>query len=204
MSPRTSKQIEHIRQEKKKLIMDTALELFAEFGFHAASISQIALKAKISKGLIYNYFESKNEILDEIMNQGFQQIHDILDPNHDGILTEEEFSAFIEKSFDLVKNNHRHWKLYFSLVIQPIVSDNFSTKYSEAAGPIFRMMYEFVARNGSSDPEGDLMIISAMIEGAFLYAIVAPEVFPIDKMREKTIEGIFRIIQTGNKNQSKI
>ena len=43
---------------------------------------------------------------------------------------------------------------------------------------MFRMMYDFFASKGSSDPEGDLMIISAMIEGAFLYAIVAPGNFP--------------------------
>lgn len=200
MSPRSSKQFEQIRQEKKKLILETALELFAEYGFHAASISQITQKAKISKGLIYNYFQSKNDILEEIIDQGFHEIHDLLDPNKDGILTEEEFIQFLERSFDLVKNNQRHWKLYFSLMLQPIVSENFTTKYAETGEPMFRMMYEFIASKGSSDPEGDLMIISAMIEGAFLYAIVAPDIFPIDAMKEKTIDGIFRIIKSSNKN----
>ena len=74
MSPRTSKQFDKIRQQKKRLILDTSLELFAEKGFHATSISQIAKKAKISKGLIYNYFESKDDILNEISNEGFQVI----------------------------------------------------------------------------------------------------------------------------------
>lgn len=201
MSPRSSKQFEQIRQDKKKLIMDTALELFAENGFHATSISQIAKKAKISKGLTYNYFESKTDMLDEIVDEGFHAIHDLFDPNHDGILTEEEFVGFIEKSFDIVKKDHRRWKLYFSLMLQPVVADNFSTKYSEAAEPMMRMMYEYIANKGSVDPEGDLMIISAMIEGAFLYAIVAPEIFPIDVMKEKIINGIFRIINTNNKPQ---
>ena len=63
MSPRSAKQFDEIRKQKKELILESALELFAENGFHATSISQIAKKAGISKGLIYNYFESKNEIL---------------------------------------------------------------------------------------------------------------------------------------------
>jgi AcrR family transcriptional regulator len=198
MSPRSSKQFEQIRQKKKKLITDVALELFAENGFHATSISQITKKANISKGLIYNYFESKNDILEEITNQGFQEIRELLDPNKDGFLTEEEFISFIEKSFELVKNNHKHWKLFFSLMIRPAVLEDFATKYVETGVPIFRMMHEFIASKGSVDPEGDLMIINSMIEGALLYAIAVPDIFPIDKLKEKIKEGIFRIIYQGN------
>ena len=67
MSPRSAKQFKEIRKEKKDHIMEVALELFAENGFHATSISQIAKKAGISKGLTYNYFESKKELLDELI-----------------------------------------------------------------------------------------------------------------------------------------
>lgn len=199
MSPRTSSQFEAIRQEKRKVILETALELFAENGFYATSMSMIAKKAGISKGLTYNYFESKNDILEEIIDEGFHQVHDMLDPNKDGALTEEEFVGFLEKTFAMVQNNQRHWKLYFALMLQPVVSENLSEKYAAAGKPMFRMMYEFIASNGSSDPEGDLMIISAMLEGTFLYAIAAPDVFPLEKMKKKIIDGIFRIIQSGTK-----
>ena len=198
MSPRTSEQFKRLRQDKKSLIMEAALELFAERGFHGSSISQIAKKAGISKGLTYNYFESKNEILEEIIDHGLHEIQSLFDPNHDGILTEEEFISFINKSFDIVKNNLRHWKLFFSLMLQPIVSESFMSKYLKVGEPTFKMMYDFIAGKGSKDPEGDLMIISAMIEGAFLYAIVAPEIFPIDVMKEKINDGISRIIHLNN------
>ncbi|MFA5329418.1 MAG: TetR/AcrR family transcriptional regulator [Prolixibacteraceae bacterium] len=201
MSPRTSTQFEAIRQEKRKVILESALELFAENGFYATSMSMIAKKGGISKGLAYNYFESKHEILEAIIDEGFHQVHDLLDPDKDGVLSEEEFVSFLEKTLAMVKNNHRYWKLYFALMIQPVVSENLSGKYAAAGEPMFRMMYEFIASKGSSDPEGDLMIISAMLEGTFLYAIVAPDIFPIDQMKEKVIDGIFRIIQSGNKNK---
>ncbi len=194
MSPRTSEQFGKIRQEKKKLILDTSLELFAENGFHATSISQIAKKAKISKGLIYNYFKSKNDILEEISNAGFHHIFTNFDPNHDGILTEEEFEFFIRKSFSLVMENHRFWKLYFSLMVQPKIAENFHKEYEEVAGPMLNMMREFIITKGSTDPDGDLMVISALIEGAFLYTIVAPELFPSKVMEDKVINAIPRII----------
>lgn len=197
--PRTEEQLEQIRAEKKKLIMDVALELFATNGFHATSISQITKQAKVSKGLVYNYFESKNDILHEIIEQGFQEISVLMTPDHEGAPSNEEFAKFIERSFYMVKNDHQHWKLFYSLMLQPTVAENFTEKYAKAAEPYFNVVFEFLTSKGSKDPEGDLMIISSMIEGALLYIVIAPEIFPMEVMKEKVIDGIFRIIESGKK-----
>ncbi|WP_167608813.1 TetR/AcrR family transcriptional regulator [Maribellus sediminis] len=194
--PKSQEQIDDIRKQKKQLIMDTALELFAENGFHATSISQIAKKAKISKGLTYNYFDSKNKILDELMNQGFNEIYDNLDLNKDGILTEDEFKFFISENFRLVRENLHYWKLFFSLLLQPQVSVVFAEQYKEKAEPLFLMFYQFIVSSGSKDPEKDLMAVASMIEGAFLYIVAAPDVFPIDKMEEAVIDSCLKIIKT--------
>ncbi|PKP33907.1 MAG: TetR/AcrR family transcriptional regulator, partial [Bacteroidetes bacterium HGW-Bacteroidetes-17] len=42
MTPRTPEQFEHIRLDKKSLILSAALELFANKGYHSTSISDIA------------------------------------------------------------------------------------------------------------------------------------------------------------------
>ena len=67
--PRSIEQYEAIRKEKRELILDTALSLFAENGFHQTSIEQIARKAGISKGLTYNYFESKELLLQAVLQK---------------------------------------------------------------------------------------------------------------------------------------
>lgn len=193
--PRSAEQFDDIRKQKKQLIMDTALELFAENGFHATSISQIAAKAGISKGLTYNYFKSKDRILDEIMDHGFNKMYKNLDINHDGILTEEEFKYFIRQNFGLVRGNLHYWKLFFSLLLQPKVSATFASKYEEKAGPIFHMFYKFIVSAGSCDPEKHLMAMAAMIEGAFLYLVAAPGIFPAEKMEEAVIENCIKIIK---------
>lgn len=193
--PRSPEQFDDIRKQKKQLIMDSALELFAEKGFHATSMSQIATKAKISKGLTYNYFESKKDILNEIMEQGFNEIYDNLDINHDGILTEEEFIFFVRQNFKLLRENITYWKLLFSLLIQPQLSDTFKDTYEKKAEPIFKLFYGFICDQGSKNPENDLMAISAMLEGAFLYCISAPDVFPMEQMEDAIIEASFKIIK---------
>ena len=59
-----------ISEEKKKQrqldILKTALRLFSQKGYYAASIDDITREAGISKGLIYTYFKSKEEIFLEL------------------------------------------------------------------------------------------------------------------------------------------
>lgn len=195
MSPRSAKQFNDIRKQKKELIMETALELFAENGFHATSISQIAKKAKISKGLTYNYFESKNDILNEIIQEGFDTVYSNFDLNHDGILTDEEFVHFIRQSFKIMRENLRYWKLYYSLMLQPKVAESFNDEYMEKAKPILEMLYHFIAKKGSKDPEGDTMTISALMEGAYLFFVTAPNLFPAQALEDKLVEACFKLIR---------
>jgi TetR/AcrR family fatty acid metabolism transcriptional regulator len=52
--------------EKRRLIVDTAIKVFAEKGYHGTRISDIAKDAEIAYGLVYHYFKNKEEILDTI------------------------------------------------------------------------------------------------------------------------------------------
>ncbi|CAB4856896.1 unannotated protein [freshwater metagenome] len=52
--------------EKRRLILDAAVRVFAREGFNGARVSDIAEEAEIAYGLVYHYFRSKDEILDTI------------------------------------------------------------------------------------------------------------------------------------------
>jgi AcrR family transcriptional regulator len=53
--------------ERKQGIVETAAALFAERGFNGASVADIAQRGKISKSLIYHYYEAKEDILYDVM-----------------------------------------------------------------------------------------------------------------------------------------
>lgn len=195
MSPRTSSQFEAIRQEKSRLILDTALELFAEKGYHQTSISDITRKAGISKGLVYNYFQSKEEVLRSIIQTGYDAAYSDLDLNGDHSLAKEEFVHFIRVTFRSVRENPRFWKLYSALVLQPRIQDLVMAEYSEKAQEIQKLFLDFIKVSGSIAPENDLIAVSSLIKGAHLILITAPDFFPMGQFEETIIEGCFRLIQ---------
>jgi AcrR family transcriptional regulator len=125
MSPRTSKQFEEMREEKKTLIMDVALEHFANEGFYATTINHIARHAEISKGLMYNYFESKEVLLIEIIKRSVAEITLYFDPDHDGYLGEEEFELFVRKVLLLLSERRSIWRLFFQMLMQKDVLEQF-------------------------------------------------------------------------------
>jgi AcrR family transcriptional regulator len=53
--------------ERKEAIVEAAAALFASRGFTGASVADIAQRGKISKSLIYHYYESKEDILYDVM-----------------------------------------------------------------------------------------------------------------------------------------
>jgi TetR/AcrR family fatty acid metabolism transcriptional regulator len=52
--------------DKRRLILDAAVRVFARQGFHACRVSDIADEAGVAYGLVYHYFSSKDEILDTV------------------------------------------------------------------------------------------------------------------------------------------
>ncbi|WP_108671680.1 TetR/AcrR family transcriptional regulator [Peribacillus acanthi] len=62
------------KEKKKKEILKSALACFARKGFEAATIDDIVAHSGISKGAIYNYFKSKDEIYLELMGANTKRI----------------------------------------------------------------------------------------------------------------------------------
>ena len=61
-----------IREERKEQILDAAMTVFAQKGFHQARMDDIVEQSGLSKGTIYWYFKSKHEIISTIMGKIFE------------------------------------------------------------------------------------------------------------------------------------
>ena len=55
-----------VATDKRRQILDAAIRVFARQGFHATRVSDIADEAGVAYGLVYHYFSSKDEVLNEL------------------------------------------------------------------------------------------------------------------------------------------
>lgn len=186
--PRTPEQYEEIREEKRRTIMNAALELFAKEGFHSSTISKIAEKANISKGLIYNYFDSKEELLNAILDYGFKQMFSNLDIHHRNIITDEEFEHYIHSMFSVLDNNQSFWKLYFGLFLQSSLQEIIAKKMEEWYIPLLTMLKDFFERKNVEDPETEALMFGSLLDGIGFNYIINPSLYPIETVKKHLIK----------------
>ena len=78
--PRTGKRRrKSSAEEKKSLILNSAVRVFSEKGFHRCRISDIANQAGVAYGLVYHYFENKQEILQTIFEKNWGLLTKVID-----------------------------------------------------------------------------------------------------------------------------
>ena len=185
---RNKEQNTAIRAEKKQLIMDTALHLFAESGFERTSIANIAKRAKISQGLIYNYFESKDDLLYQILDSGMQLISDFIHPD----LTVEEFITKIEELFDSMTENLDFWKLYSIISVQPTVTQKFEEIRDEYDGMRNDMTNFFTKHFGKERVLEELVLYTVIMKGFTVLYVFSDKQksFPAEMLKKVVINSI--------------
>jgi TetR/AcrR family transcriptional regulator, fatty acid metabolism regulator protein len=65
--------------DKRRLILDAAVRVFARRGFHHCRVSDVADEAGVAYGLVYHYFSSKEEILNTLFLERWQVMLDEID-----------------------------------------------------------------------------------------------------------------------------
>jgi AcrR family transcriptional regulator len=187
MAPRTRDQFSEMRDNARARIMNAALELLAAEGYHSASVSKIAESAGVSKGLLYNYFESKEQLLKEIIFSGINRITFGLDADHDGILTKKEIVSFIRDSFKMVKGNPDYWKLYFLVMYQSPALKLFQKELLDVLGNYLSMIERYFRDQKADNPALEARLFSSLLDGVCINFLHDPENFPIDEIEDRIV-----------------
>jgi AcrR family transcriptional regulator len=187
--PRTKEQNEVIRAEKKQLIMEAALEVFAENGFLHTSIEGIAHRAGIAKGLIYAYFKNKDDLLYQILSSGIDKISEGLFPAD---MTPESFVESVEKMLDRIEEQKHFFKIYTSLSVQPGVERKLGNLIDENRP--FRSMMELYNKHFGDDALKELLLMSIVSKGYSILALFGDrqKSLPIDLLKEVVMDFVRR------------
>jgi len=78
---------EQISEEKQQRVLQEAAKLFAERGFSATDVAELAKRAGVSKGSLYNYFENKEDLYLHVCRDGLARsrraVYGGMDPDWD-------------------------------------------------------------------------------------------------------------------------
>lgn len=187
MSPRTKAQFEEIREAATERILNSALEVFGTYGYESATISQIARHAGISKGLIYNYFSSKEDLLKSLIDNLIQ--------HESSLMTEiyhQDASRFLENiirySFREIRENSHQWKLITSLTMQ---LERYEFIHDLAVNKLrsyLQLFEKLLTEIGFSNAREEACILAALFDGIGIQSLIVREDYDLDFYENYLIE----------------
>lgn len=185
--PRTPEQFEQIREERRDSIIQTALQLFAEQGYDNTSIAQIAKEADISKGLIYNYFDSKEHLLKEVINEGYNYFPMVTKPLEEGVSPDEAFLQTLNGLRDSLKTHRTFWKFYAELLLQLFRNEELLQKFAADFEGFLTHFINLMQEMGVEDPEMEGRKLAAALDGVLLHSLFY-ESYPVDGIFDNIIK----------------
>lgn len=189
MAPKTKAQFEEIRLRTTRTIKKAALELFARNGYHSTSISQIAKAAGVSKGLMYNYFESKeallHEIILEVVEQGEDMIEEVFATIEDGY---EILKTIVEGSFAWISADLHHWKLLTSLAFQTDVLKSLEPILLGKQEKAMQQLARVFEKLNKKQPVEEALLFAGLLDGVILHYMQMEEKYPLEKMKKFILE----------------
>lgn len=118
------------KEQRRQLIIFKALELFARKGYSDTKIGDIAKAADMSAGLMFHYFESKEQLYEELVRMGAEGTSIPLSMNFENPL--DYFSGFLSVLFQYAKE--QPWVFYmFVLMSQARRNDGIPQHIKEIA-----------------------------------------------------------------------
>ena len=191
------------RGETRPLILQAATEVFAEQGFASVTVAEIADRAGIGKGTVYEYFSSKDELLFAVfewMNDKiFERIRSLLD---EGGTTRERLQRLLDLGVRITREQ---------VEMQAVVLDFWSAsrgtkseeRYNQACLGTFRAYRRLIAdviREGQTagelraavDPEAVAIMLVAAMDGLGIQIFFDREIDP-----DKTVGGFGEVLLAG-------
>ena len=102
----------NVTQRREEQIYKAALKVFSKSGYHKADMDLIAQKAKIGKGTVYRYFESKKNLFISLVEWGLGKLKDEILTNIEGIDDEiEKINTALEVYFNFYKSQKGFYRV---------------------------------------------------------------------------------------------
>ncbi len=190
MSEKRQARFELLRETSKERIESAAMELFAHNGYGHTSISQIAKAAGISKGLLYNYYDSKEALLRALLQRGFDFGDSLIEASTTKVGNDPVavLKNMVESSFAELDKHFTYWKLLMSLAFQEDVIKTVAPELEQKKTLHLEMGKTIFSQLGYPNPEAQALLFGATMDGVFMHYILSPGDYPLSTMKQLLVD----------------
>ena len=196
-------------RDKKERVLTAATDLFAERGFHRTEMDEIARRAGISKGSLYNYFKSKDELFLHICNLG---IHGFRQSVWQEIPSDWDIYRQVEELFrrevPLILEHPENFQIYLNLGSSGMkrFADHYTRKGEEFGACRLKASLREGIAQGIVRPDLDIRFTAFLIHSLSLIfmASLVSQHFQIRFREYLEIEGILNTKKIDKKLQEMI
>jgi TetR/AcrR family transcriptional regulator, fatty acid metabolism regulator protein len=127
--------------DKRRQILDAAIRVFARQGFHATRVADIADEAGVAYGLVYHYFKSKDEVLNELFSERWSLLLAAIEEADRG---EAAPRAKLEAVAGFIVDSYRHDPELMKVIIVEVTRA--ANSFGRTHLPEIRRAYDSIAR----------------------------------------------------------
>lgn len=176
--PRSEKQLREMREQAREAILAGALRVFGEKGFDGATTGEVAEAAGVSKGLVFNYFASKGDLLQALIEKTLGEALAHWERKSWDGPADSQLRQIVDEAIGEVCARPDFHRLYFSLALQPGGSAALEAA-TAALLPRLQSYYgrteRLMAELGSDDPATDSKLFQFALNGLAQSIAARPE-----------------------------
>lgn len=137
------KVVPQYKEEAKERIIQAALQVYAEKGLYEATMDDVARKLGVSKGALYLYFKSKEELLNQIIKRPEQSVYHFLE----SLLETKNLNESLEDAFEHDKYNpsEKRRSLLFDFIAEASRNPSIRRAVSETYEQNVKTLASFLA-----------------------------------------------------------
>jgi AcrR family transcriptional regulator len=188
--PRTAKQLADLKGKKRQTILDAALRIFADFSYAGTNMDMIAKKARISKGLIYTYFPSKESLLVGVLRAGLAKVDDefMRIPKKGALNGKKDFAKMVDQWVEMFLKENDFWRLYSMLLLQKGMIKKIEKELSGYLESYMKLFIPYFRKKGSSDPMAEALLFGATLDGVMMDLMISPKDYPLKQVLKMIVE----------------
>lgn len=183
MSPRPD-----VSEERRNQIMDAAMKVFARVGLHKARMDDIARESRLSKGLLYWYFSSKEELIgaifDRILARELEDLRGLLDEDGSVVSRLEQINHQVSREIKQLKPVlPLLYEFFAASSRQKGVHEALKRYYDTYVELLCTLVQQGIERGEfrPMDPKPVAISIVGMFEGLMLLYALSPDTLDVER-----------------------